>query len=336
MADVKISDLAPAAPASSDLIETEVSGVSKKSTCAEVFTAGKSAASEGATGVVELATLAEVSTGTSSSLAVTPEGVKQETDLCVKAATLNAETILYATVDDTPAALAVAASRIVGRKSTGSIIALTAAELRTILGTAPFVIGSDADGDTWYRASGALARVGKGTALQYYRMNSGATAPEWVTSVPGTGHLVQVQHAVINSVVTCNIVMPCDDTIPQKTDGTEVITCAITPQDASNILLIMADIACTFYVSTYYGGMALFQDTTTDALAAVQTVGAFGATNRTLTYSKVAGTVLATTFKIRVGPKSAGAIYINSQQDSSTRVFGGVSASTLTIFEYTP
>lgn len=46
---------------------------------------------------------------------------------------LDAETVLYATVDNTPAALSVPASRIVGRKASGSIVALTAAELRAIL-----------------------------------------------------------------------------------------------------------------------------------------------------------------------------------------------------------
>lgn len=42
-----------------------------------------------------------------------------------------------------------------------------------------FAIGSDADGDIYYRASGALARLAKGTASQVLKMNSGATAPEW-------------------------------------------------------------------------------------------------------------------------------------------------------------
>ena len=40
-------------------------------------------------------------------------------------------------------------------------------------------VGSDADGDMYYRASSALARLPKGTALAIPRMNSGATAPEW-------------------------------------------------------------------------------------------------------------------------------------------------------------
>lgn len=42
-------------------------------------------------------------------------------------------------------------------------------------------LGSDADGDMYYRASSVLARLAKGTASQQLRMNSGATAPEWFT-----------------------------------------------------------------------------------------------------------------------------------------------------------
>jgi hypothetical protein len=42
-------------------------------------------------------------------------------------------------------------------------------------------IGSDADGDMYYRASSTLARLPKGTGLQILRMNAGATAPEWAT-----------------------------------------------------------------------------------------------------------------------------------------------------------
>ncbi len=43
-------------------------------------------------------------------------------------------------------------------------------------------IGSDADGDMYYRASSKLARLEKGAAYKHLGMNSGATAPEWQAS----------------------------------------------------------------------------------------------------------------------------------------------------------
>jgi len=42
-----------------------------------------------------------------------------------------------------------------------------------------FALGSDADGDMYYRASSALARLAKGTANYKMFMNAGGTAPEW-------------------------------------------------------------------------------------------------------------------------------------------------------------
>lgn len=48
-------------------------------------------------------------------------------------ALFDANTILAANTDNTPAALSIPASRVVGRKATGNIAALTPAELRTLL-----------------------------------------------------------------------------------------------------------------------------------------------------------------------------------------------------------
>lgn len=60
------------------------------------------------------------------------DGVHDLTAYVTKAL-FDANTILYATTDNTPVALAVAASRIVGRASTGAIAALTAAQVLTLI-----------------------------------------------------------------------------------------------------------------------------------------------------------------------------------------------------------
>ena len=54
-------------------------------------------------------------------------------DNAIPKAILDAETILYATVDNTPAALAVGASTFVGRKASGSVSAMSVAEAKTLL-----------------------------------------------------------------------------------------------------------------------------------------------------------------------------------------------------------
>jgi hypothetical protein len=54
-------------------------------------------------------------------------------DAKIDKSTFDANTILKADSDDTPAALAVAASRIIGRLASGGIVAMTTAELKTLL-----------------------------------------------------------------------------------------------------------------------------------------------------------------------------------------------------------
>lgn len=80
----------------------------------------------------------------------------------ISKATLTANSLLYAVSAETPAALSVAASRIVGRKATGDIAALTGAEAGDIISpawTTPAFSAGDftADGSmTWTVAAGDI------------------------------------------------------------------------------------------------------------------------------------------------------------------------------------
>jgi hypothetical protein len=55
----------------------------------------------------------------------------------------------------------------------------------SVIGPATMTLGSDADGDTYYRTSNVLTRLAKGGAGEVLTMNSGATAPEWATAGGG-------------------------------------------------------------------------------------------------------------------------------------------------------
>lgn len=177
------------------------------------------------------------------------------------------------------------------------------------------------------------------TAPRVIRPDNYSTGGNW-DEYPGeaaTSVLAQVQHAVVTAVVSGTTIMPIDDTIPQNTEGFEVITCAITPKSETNLLVIIAETIYGSYTpNACHLAMALFQDTTAAALAAV-TCGSHASYGcKTLTHKMVAGTTSATTFKIRFGSNAANTITLNSVPEASGRVFGGVASTTLTIFEYTP
>jgi len=126
--------------------------------------------------------------------------------------------------------------------------------------------------------------------------------------------------------------IPNDDTIPQNTEGAELITVAITPTNASNRLRIEANIPVLSPSGGLYATAAIFQDTTADALAAslVYCTGSDNSEPMILFHEMAAGTTSATTFKLRVGPTS-GTLYFNGT--SAGRRFGGVSAVRIRVTE---
>lgn len=148
------------------------------------------------------------------------------------------------------------------------------------------------------------------------------------------GFCVQQAGNMVSAVNTGTTVMPFDDTIPQNTEGVEFITQAITPKSATNILVIEATLSLAHTSAAGYLSVALFQDTTANALAAIS--GWYDVANssdyRVIRHRMVAGTTSSTTFKIRAGNSSAGTVTLNGTAGS--RMMGGVMASSLVIREY--
>jgi len=155
------------------------------------------------------------------------------------------------------------------------------------------------------------------------------------TTKLGAGATVQVVHAVELARVTGTTVSVADDTIPQKTEGVEFLTLAITPTNSSNKLLIQARIVTSHTTALALTIMALFQDDTANALACCEQQAPPTTVTRphimVLEHYMAAGTTSATTFKIRAGSNSSGTIDINSQ--GGARTLGGVENATITITE---
>lgn len=146
------------------------------------------------------------------------------------------------------------------------------------------------------------------------------------------GALVQVVNTQTGAMSTGTTTIPNDDTIPQSTEGFEVMTLAITPKASTNKLKI--EVVVNLAVATTGNVIAaLFQDSTANALAAVceYTATSNGNMRLVFTHYMTAGTTSSTTFKVRIGCNNAGAVTFNGAQ--GVRQFGGVMASSITISE---
>ena len=147
------------------------------------------------------------------------------------------------------------------------------------------------------------------------------------------GKVLQVVNVTNGTYASGTTVMVDDDTIPQNTEGNEFMTLAITPTATNSKLKI--EVVCVFSNHTDHkkGIVALFQDTTANALAAAMDhdMGENGRL-RTLSFNHfmTAGTTGATTFKVRAGSTEAGTVGFNGY---SSRSFGGVMSSSITITE---
>jgi hypothetical protein len=130
--------------------------------------------------------------------------------------------------------------------------------------------------------------------------------------------------------------VPLDDTIPQNTEGTEFMTLAMTPTDSSNKLVIQVLAQHTSETTDRFITGALFQDSTANALAA-STFYCVTATATGIIYIQhimTAGTTSSTTFKYRAGLNNTGTTSFNGR--GGGRFMGGVSNSSITIFEVQP
>jgi hypothetical protein len=119
-------------------------------------------------------------------------------------------------------------------------------------------------------------------------------------------------------------------TTAQISEGDQYLTLAITPKSATNTLKIDVVWNGTNASSTV-PVVALFQDNTAGALAAVTSVTSAGdVRTMAFTHNMVSGTTSETTFKVRAGAAS-GTTTFNGF--GGARKLGGVIASSITITE---
>jgi len=128
--------------------------------------------------------------------------------------------------------------------------------------------------------------------------------------------------------------MTLDDTIPQNTDGLEVMTLKITPTLATNKILI--EVITNFSTTGLSNNntTALFKDAQADAIAVVTHFQS--ASNRlsggfALRHEDIAGTTNEITYKVRIGADGTDDLYFNNIL--SGRIYGGKLVSSIRLTE---
>lgn len=213
----------------------------------------------------------------------------------------------------------------VKKDSGGSLVALTGGEFTT--GLTVYLTWSQTN--NCYVISGglqlgALAYLGIGAGLA----NDGGGN---LKAIPLPGSQVQQVIATNATYQSLTTPIPYDNSIPQSNEGDQILTVNITPTNASNFLLI----ECVAFVGNISGGrpvITLFQDAGTDALDAApfSPTAGNGMTSTTMLYRKTAGSIAATTFKIRAGDVS-GAPTLNGGNGGAR--YGGTCVTKIIVTE---
>jgi hypothetical protein len=184
------------------------------------------------------------------------------------------------------------------------------------------------------------------TGMMSYLVDTGrlqvATGPTTFVDVPLVGGVLQCVFASTSANTSGNTAIPLDNTIPQITEGVEMLTASITPKSATSNLLIQAQM---YFGETANGAnypiAALFRDSTANAIATSQnrgTTGSFDSASPVqITHSVASSSTTATTFKVRCGMDTLQTIVLNGVTINtpaySSPLFGGTYRSTLTIWE---
>lgn len=177
---------------------------------------------------------------------------------------------------------------------------------------------------------------------------SGYTLVAWIGKVrtDGSGNIDQNYLAEKTSfgqfvyqklitVATGTTTIPADDTIPQNTEGNQILSLPIEPiKSGSNI-----EIDCYVALVGHSSGntqmtIALFQDSTANALASSMNSVSVSTRSFPLNLKHMLKSTLTstTTFNIRIGGNDAGTTTINGTGGS--RLLGGSGTTILTIKEY--
>lgn len=160
------------------------------------------------------------------------------------------------------------------------------------------------------------------------------TAPFATPPYATTGGVRKSLTTVSLANTTGTTVIPFDNTIPQNTEGTQVLTTTWTPSATGNIILVEVDVFGSYSVASPVI-IALFKDAAVDALCAtsIHTSAVNETTQVKLRYQFAAPSTSGFTLNVRAGGSNAGTFILNG--NAGAGLFGGLAISSIKITETT-
>jgi len=164
-------------------------------------------------------------------------------------------------------------------------------------------------------------------------VNTGTDDTRIVTplKLKNSGQGKVLQHVIVTSSTAASTTnnIPQDSTIPQNTEGAEIMTLSITPKSTTSRLIVKA--------GGFGGGsntrwsIALFKDSTANAIAVAAQATQVSGVGCTLSvvYSEISGSLTARTFKLRFGGDATA--YFNQNKNLNT--FGSIAKGFIDIEE---
>jgi hypothetical protein len=162
-----------------------------------------------------------------------------------------------------------------------------------------------------------------GGGIEYSNMSAAAVA-----AIRGTGAVVGTTNNTFASYLSIVSDIAFDDTIPQITEGTEVVSVTYTPHAAANVLFVRTVVPVGSINTDIVG--ALFRNGTANALCSTYLTGVYAP----LVFETIvtAGTTSAVTFSVRVGRGTPGGnVELNGW--GGVRRLGGTMKALITVTE---
>ena len=222
----------------------------------------------------------------------------------------------------------------------------TAAELADVSAEVASLSGTLASTAKTHIATGTTAQRTSDPVEGDIRRNT--TIPQWEGYVsswkkflteddsPIAGSVVKSTYDSYTSNTECSTDIPWDDTIPQISEGDQILSRSFTPTSATNILRFWIEVPFATAADDDIATVALFGGGAADAIAACSGFASFGAARRpgvlSLMHQEVSGTTSAKTFAVRIGPAvGAGNVWTNGIDTG--RKLGGVCKAVMIIEE---